>query len=385
METKRIRRKLAAILSADVKDYSRLMRDDEEATVKTLNAYQQVMETLIRQHYGRVVDSPGDNLLAEFNSVVEAVQSAVAIQKEIRARNAGLSENRRMLFRIGINLGDVIVDEGRLYGDGVNIAARLEGLAEAGGICISRTAYDQIEDKLPFGYEYMGEKRVKNFPKPVHAYRVLLEPEETFRGVGEEKRTEARKQPREPLHITIERHRGRREWSPRKFSRSLRAYLFVVAVLLVINLLKDPHRLWFLWIAIPWGALLLIRWHRLRGSPKNGQPAGDGSGHEGPGTQASPGRPRTLFVQVESRGGGPGEKEKVNIRIPLQVLRTGVKLGAILPAHAREKINEALKEHGLDVDFFSMDREKLEEMLDSMGELQIEVEREEKTVRIFCR
>ena len=109
METKRVKRKLAAILSADVKDYTRLMRDNEEATVETLNAYQEVIGTLIQQYYGRIVDSPGDNILAEFNSVVDAVQSAVAIQKELKARNAGLPENRRMVFRIGINLGDVIV------------------------------------------------------------------------------------------------------------------------------------------------------------------------------------------------------------------------------------------------------------------------------------
>ena len=135
----RAKRKLAAILSADVKDYSRLMRDDEEATVRTLNAYREVMATLIQQYYGRIVDSPGDNILAEFNSVVDAVQSAVAIQKELKAQNASLPKDRKMLFRIGINLGDVIVEKGRLYGDGVNIASRLEGLAEPGGICISRT------------------------------------------------------------------------------------------------------------------------------------------------------------------------------------------------------------------------------------------------------
>ena len=267
----------------------------------------------------------------------------------------------------------------------MNIAARLEGLAEPGGICISRTAYDQIEDKLPLGYEYMGEKQVKNFPKPVHAYRVLLEPEEALRGARQEKRTEAPKWPKGPRHITIEKYRDRRRWSPGRFSRKLRTYLFVVAVLLIINLLQNPHRLWFLWIAVPWGAVILIHWYRLRTSSKQGQPAGDGSADEEMGPQTSPGRPRTLFVQIKPKGGGHGEKETVNIRIPFQVLQTGVKLGAVLPEHAREKINEALKEHGLDVDFFSMDREKLDEMLDAMGELRIEVEREDRTVRIFCR
>jgi class 3 adenylate cyclase len=172
-----VKRKLAAIFSADVKEYSRLMRDDETATIRTLNAYRQLMATLIQQHHGRVVDSPGDNLLAEFASVVDGVQAATAIQKELKARNAKLPKNRRMQFRIGINLGDIIVEGDRIYGDGVNIAARLEGLADPGGICISRTAYDQIEDKLPLAYEYLGEKSVKNIPKPIRAYRVLIEPE----------------------------------------------------------------------------------------------------------------------------------------------------------------------------------------------------------------
>jgi len=125
------------------------------------------------------VDSTGDNILAEFVSVVDAVQCALAVQKEIQSRNAELPETRRMLFRIGINLGDVIEEEGRIYGDGVNIAARLESLAEPGGICVSKTAFEQIETKLPLGYEYLGEQSVKNIAKPVPAYKVLMEPRVT--------------------------------------------------------------------------------------------------------------------------------------------------------------------------------------------------------------
>ena len=132
-------RRLAAIFSTDVQGYSRLMGEDEAATVRTITAYRELMASLIQQHRGRVVDSPGDNLLAEFASVVEAVQCAVAIQRELKTRNAALPPQRRMEFRIGINLGDVIAEGERLYVDGVNIAARLEGLAEAGGICISGT------------------------------------------------------------------------------------------------------------------------------------------------------------------------------------------------------------------------------------------------------
>lgn len=181
MTTDGVKRKLAAILSADVKDYSRLMRDDEAVTVRTLNAYREVMTKLIRQHHGRVVDSPGDNLLAEFASVVDGVQAPVAIQKELKVLNAKLPARRKMEFRIGINLGDIIEEEGRIYGDGVNIAARLEGLADPGGICISRTAYDQIEDKLPLGYENLGEKSVKNIPRPIRVYKVIFEPEKFTR------------------------------------------------------------------------------------------------------------------------------------------------------------------------------------------------------------
>ncbi len=169
------KRKLTAILSADVAGYSRLMAEDETATVKTLETYREVMSTLIMRHRGRVIDSPGDNLLAEFTSVVDAVQCAVAVQKEFQARNAELPENRRMKFRIGINLGDVIEEEDRIYGDGVNIAARLESLADPGGICISKTAFDQIETKLPLGYRYIGEQTVKNIAKAVGAYKVLME------------------------------------------------------------------------------------------------------------------------------------------------------------------------------------------------------------------
>jgi TolB-like protein/class 3 adenylate cyclase len=180
MAQDQFRRKLTTILSADVAGYSRLMGEDEAATVKTLEQYKQIMSDLIRQHRGRVVDSPGDNLLAEFTSVVDAVQCAVATQKELQACNAALPENRKMQFRIGVNLGDVIEEESRIYGDGVNIAARLESLSDPGGICISKTAFDQIETKLPLGYEFLGEQEVKNIAKPVGAYRVLMEPRVTL-------------------------------------------------------------------------------------------------------------------------------------------------------------------------------------------------------------
>jgi adenylate cyclase len=178
----RAKRKLAAILSADVKGYSRLMEEDELATVRTLEAYREMLAEIIRNYGGRVVDSPGDNVLAEFASVVDAAECAVEIQKELKEKNEDLPENRRMLFRIGINLGDVIEEGERIYGDGVNIAARIEGLAAGGGICISGTVFDQVEGKLNLEFGYLGEQTVKNIKKPVRVYRLRME--STVSGVG---------------------------------------------------------------------------------------------------------------------------------------------------------------------------------------------------------
>jgi adenylate cyclase len=163
------------------------MRQDEAATVATLKEHKEVMASLIYQYSGRVVDSPGDNLLAEFSSVVDAVECAVEIQNELKNKNEALSDDRKMPFRIGIHLGDIIEEEERIYGDGVNIAARIEGLAESGGICISRTTYDSVKDKLSFGYEYLGEHSVKNIAEPVRVYRVLTEPEAAGKVIGEKR------------------------------------------------------------------------------------------------------------------------------------------------------------------------------------------------------
>src|SRR5712692_4485905 len=186
MATASIERKLTAILSADVKGYSRLMGADEVGTLRTLTAHREVTDSLIQQHRGRIVGTAGDSVLAEFASAVDAVQSAVDIQQVLKARNADLPSERRMEFRIGINVGDVIVEGPQIYGDGVNIAARLEALADAGGICISGTVYDQVENKLTLGYEYLGEQTVKNIAKPVRVYRVVgLEATATIQGRGE--------------------------------------------------------------------------------------------------------------------------------------------------------------------------------------------------------
>jgi adenylate cyclase len=213
------RRKLVAILSADVKGYSRLMGDDDEATVRSIIACRGVVTSLVEGHRGRVVDSPGDNILAEFPSAVWAVECAVEIQCELESRNERLPQDRRMELRIGINLGDVIEQEGRLYGDGVNIAARLEALADPGGICISGVVHEQVKTKVDLLAEPLGEHSVKNIEEPIEVYRVLL---------GEE------------VPVAKEaRRRGTRRWR--------RVVLAAAGVLIV-------------------GATAVLAW-RLRGSP----------------------------------------------------------------------------------------------------------------------
>ena len=186
MAEKGFKRKLTAIISADVQGYSRLMDDNEEATVHTLTAYRNAITDVTQQFRGRVIDNPGDNILAEFTSVVDAVSCGVKIQRELAKRNAELPDERKMQFRIGVNLGDVIEEEGRIYGEGVNIAARLEGLAEAGGICISGTAFDHVKNKVLVGYQYLGKQTVKNIRDPIRVYKVLMDPEDIGKVMREE-------------------------------------------------------------------------------------------------------------------------------------------------------------------------------------------------------
>jgi adenylate cyclase len=175
-----VERKLAAILSADVVGYSRLMAEDEDGTVCRLTDYREEIAMLVRQHRGRVVDSPGDNLLAEFPAALDAMNGAVEIQRSIQVRNADLPAERRMAFRIGLHLGDIRIEGERIYGDGVNIAARLEGLADAGGICISGMVHSQVRNKLGLEYEDLGAQSLKNISEPVPVYRVHLKPEQVF-------------------------------------------------------------------------------------------------------------------------------------------------------------------------------------------------------------
>jgi adenylate cyclase len=194
MEAPPLERKLIAILAADVASYSRLMEVDEEGTLATLSAFRLVTDRLISQHEGRICGTAGDSILAAFGSALAAVQCAVEIQNELAHENNDLEKDRRMQFRIGINVGDVMLKDGDIFGDGVNIAARLEGLADPGGICISRGIHDHVMKKLPFEFEDLGEQSVKNIAQPVRVYRLLLD----------ERASESRSSPGATLSSEIE-------------------------------------------------------------------------------------------------------------------------------------------------------------------------------------
>jgi adenylate cyclase len=174
MESPPLERKLVAILAADVASYSRLMEIDEEGTLATLSAFRLVTDGLISRHEGRICGTAGDSILAAFSSALAAVQCAVDIQNELARANNDLDKDRRMQLRIGINVGDVMLKDGDIFGDGVNIAARLEGLADPGGICISRGIHDHVMKKLPFEFEDLGEQSVKNIAQPVRVYRLIM-------------------------------------------------------------------------------------------------------------------------------------------------------------------------------------------------------------------
>ena len=172
MADERVQRKLTTILVADVEGYSRLMHADEEATLETLADYREIIDRLIARHDGRVFGTGGDSMLAEFASAVEAVRCALSIQQEIASRNTELADDRKLMFRIGINVGDVMVRDDDLFGDGVNVAARLEGLAEPGGICLSGSVHEQIHNKLGLAFDDMGEREVKNIARPIRVFKV---------------------------------------------------------------------------------------------------------------------------------------------------------------------------------------------------------------------
>jgi len=263
--TARVRRRLCTIFCADVAGYSRLMDVDEADTLDRLRQYRLAMRGLIERHDGRVVNTWGDAVIAEFASPVEAVQAGVEVQRELASRNNGVAEDRCMRFRIGVNLGDVMVEGDDLYGEGVNIAARLQTLAEPGGIVISGTVHDLVRKKLGIGFEFVGEQSVKNIEEPIPSYRLVLDG-----GTG--KQTAAATvagapaaEPAKPADIKPEPHanpagplareiHGRFRSLPRRaqFALSMIGFFFL------INLFSGLGTIWFQWPSIPF--LLMLVW-----------------------------------------------------------------------------------------------------------------------------
>jgi adenylate cyclase len=245
-QTADIRRKLTTVFCADVQGYSALVERDEVGTVTRLKQYREVMVDLINRHHGRLINTWGDGLVAEFGSPVEAVFCAVETQRRLAARNSEDALVPPMQFRIGINLGDVIIEGTDIYGEGVNIAARLESLAEPGGICISGSVFEQVRKKLDIGFDFLGDREIKNIAEPVSAYRVLL-------GSGADAGAAA--QYRVPPPVTDNDEAAFVKW--RRF-----AWRFgVIAVfLMIVNLITSPGYFWFIWPWLGMALVLLLRW-----------------------------------------------------------------------------------------------------------------------------
>jgi adenylate cyclase len=244
-QTADIRRKLTTVFCADVQGYSALVERDEVGTVTRLKQYREIMTDLIGRHHGRLINTWGDGLVAEFSSPVEAVFCAVETQRRLATRNAEEPLLPPMQFRIGINLGDVIIEGSDIYGEGVNIAARLESLAEPGGICISGTVFEQVRKKLDIGFDFLGDREIKNIAEPVPAYRVQIA------SAAPRPATAAMPSGAAPsdADAALAKWRGQ-AWK-----------LGVIAVfLLMINLLSSPGRLWFYWPLLGFAFLLVLRW-----------------------------------------------------------------------------------------------------------------------------
>jgi class 3 adenylate cyclase len=240
------RRKLTTIFSADVQGYSRLMAADEEGTLATLKKYRDAMARLIEAHSGRVVNTWGDGLIAEFPSVVESVRAAIDVQNELAEYNAGRSADERMLFRIGINLGDVIVEGDDIYGDGVNIAARLQASAAPGGIVISNTVYDQVRNKMTVGFDFLGQLSVKNIEEAVPSYAVRIGDAPVTNPEPKESRTGWGRQPVPTAPPARGSVAANLVQSP-VVSRTMAIIGFVAAIPVAVNLLSWQGEFWARW------------------------------------------------------------------------------------------------------------------------------------------
>lgn len=263
--TTKVKRRLTTILCADVKSYARLMESDETRTIGMLRQYRTAMDALIQRHEGRTINTWGDAVIAEFSSVVEAVQCGIEIQRELSQRNQGRPEAEQMWFRIGINLGDVMVENDDLYGDGVNIAARLQEMAEPGGILISSTVHDLVRNKLTVAFDFLGQQAIRNVSEPVACYRVMLE--------GDVGRPYPAQQPApaaEPGNAAPRSLRGFLD----KLPRSVRAIAVLIVFLFAINLFTGFDPVWFHWPASAGLALILLRLSLSRrgGDPGNQKP-----------------------------------------------------------------------------------------------------------------
>ena len=262
----RVRRRLCTIFCADVAGYSRLMEDDEPGTLDRLRQYRLAMRGLIERHDGRVVNTWGDAVIAEFASPVEAVQAAVEVQRELTSRNDGLPEDRRMHFRIGVNLGDVMVDGDDLYGEGVNIAARLQALADPGGVIVSGTVYELVRRKFGIGFEFVGAQTVKNIEEPVPSYRLVLDgnPRPAHRpAAGRTPCSPWPCAPAPPPGTPAPRGDRHRRWP----AGGIRFPLSMIGLFFMINLFSGLDTIWFQWPSIPF--LLMLFWQFADRSPRH--------------------------------------------------------------------------------------------------------------------
>jgi adenylate cyclase len=250
--TTKVKRRLTSILCADVKSYARLMESDETRTIGTLRQYRAAMDALVERHDGRTINTWGDAVIAEFSSVVEAVQCAIEVQRELSVRNRELPEAEQMWFRIGINLGDVMVENDDLYGEGVNIAARLQELAEPGGILISGPVYDMVRNKLSVGFEHLGQQAVKNVTEPVISYRILLDGDARPRVAAAELRAAA------VVHAQPPGLAARLWLRFRELPRLVRATLILILFLFFIDMSDGLEDIWFHWPAAALGFLVLL-------------------------------------------------------------------------------------------------------------------------------
>ena len=262
MASDKMKRKLTTIFCADVQSYSSLMAGDEADTLARLQRYRAIMDELFLRHDGRKVNTWGDAVIAEFASVVEAVRCAVEIQDAIGAENRGLPEARQMWFRIGINLGDVMHDGGDLYGDGVNVAARLESLADPGGIMVSETVFNLTNRHLSVGYDFAGEQKVKEQDEPIAAYRVRMPGQQTDTGkvsAAAAKSAPAPVPPR-PAARPVSRLGRWHAWLGRQSPRAVRASIFMILMFAMINLLTNGFsEIWFVYPSIPFAFFLAVR------------------------------------------------------------------------------------------------------------------------------